>query len=193
MWSNLQKYKVILASQSPRRVELLRGLDINFEQKVLQGIDESYPESLSADEVPEYIVRKKGEGYRSLVEANTLLIVADTLVLLGDEVLGKPKDKAEAVAMLRNLSGKRHRVVTAVGLISQGREVFFADTTEVFFAPMPEETIDYYVEHYKPYDKAGAYGVQEWIGYHSIERIEGSYFNVMGLPLQKMAKYLAEF
>ncbi len=193
MWSNLQKYKLILASQSPRRVELLSGLDINFEQKVLQGIDESYPENLSADEVPEHIVRKKAEGYRSLVEAETLLIVADTLVLLEDKILGKPKDREEAISMLRNLSGKKHRVITAVGLISQKQEVFFSDTTEVFFAPMTDETINYYIKHYKPYDKAGAYGIQEWIGYHSIERIEGSYFNVMGLPLQKMSKYLKEF
>ncbi len=193
MWSNLQKYKLILASQSPRRVELLKGLDIDFEQKVLQGIDEIYPKSLAAEDVPEYIVRKKAEGYRSLITSDTLLIVADTLVLLGDKVLGKPNNKAEAVAMLQGLSGQKHRVITAVGLLSQGKEIFFSDTTEVFFTQMSEATIHYYVEHYKPYDKAGAYGIQEWIGYHSIEKINGSYFNVMGLPLQKIAKYLTEF
>ncbi len=193
MWSNLDKYQIVLASQSPRRVELLKGLDIPFEQKVLQGIDETYPQDLQATEVPDFIVRKKAEGYRSMLEDNTLLIVADTLVLCNNQVLGKPNDEAEAKAMLEDLSGKEHQVITAVGLISIDKAIFFADTTEVFFAKLETCEIDYYIKHYAPYDKAGAYGIQEWIGYQAIERINGSYFNVMGLPVQKLAKYLKEF
>ncbi len=193
MWANLEKYNIVLASKSPRRLELLKGLDINFEQYVLKGIDESYPSDLSAKEVPRFVVQKKAEAYRSMLRDDSLLIVADTLVLLEDEVLGKPQDKAEAFAMLRKLSGKKHEVVTAVGLVSKGQEVFFEDSTEVYFAEMTDESINYYIDHYKPYDKAGAYGIQEWIGYHSIEKIKGSYFNVMGLPLQMIAKYLKAF
>ncbi len=193
MWSNLEKYQIILASQSPRRVELLQGLDIPFEQKVLQGIDETYPADLSANDVPDFIVRKKAEGYRSILEEETLLIVADTLVLCGDKVLGKPNNQAEAKAMLELLSGRSHQVTTAVGIVSKEKEIFFADTTEVFFAELEDCEIDYYIEHYAPYDKAGAYGIQEWIGYQAIEKIDGSYFNVMGLPVQKLAKYLKEF
>ncbi len=193
MWSNLEQYQIILASQSPRRVELLQGLDIPFEQKVLQGIDESHPSSLASDEVPEFVVRKKAKAYASLLEDNKLIIVADTLVLLDDEVLGKPNNEDEAKTMLRSLSGRSHKVTTAVGILTCHKAVYFSDTTTVSFAELDEQAIDYYIKHYAPYDKAGGYGVQEWIGYFSIEKIEGSYFNVMGLPVQKLAKYLLEF
>ncbi len=193
MWSNLEKYKLILASQSPRRVELLQGLDIHFEQKVLNDIDERYPDNLPSEEVPEYVVRKKADAYRSLLDEESLIIVADTLVLLDGQVLGKPQGKDEAKRMLRSLSQKKHQVTTAVGIITQKKEIFFSDTTEVYFAELTDEAINYYIEHYAPFDKAGAYGVQEWIGYHSIEKINGSYFNVMGLPVQKLSKYLKEF
>lgn len=198
-------YKIILASNSPRRRELLAGLDIPFEVKVIKGIDESYPESLDAYEVAEYISSKKAEAYRSLLgedAAQTLILTADTVVIAptADEqndqegkgvILGKPKDEEDAVRMLRMLSGKTHHVVTGVCLTTRSQQRHFSVTTEVTFKQLSDAEIRYYISHYKPFDKAGAYGIQEWIGYIGCTGLKGSYFNVMGLPVQRIYEEIA--
>ena len=198
-------YKIILASNSPRRRELLAGLDIPFEVKVIKGIDESYPESLDAYEVAEYISSKKAEAYRSLLgedAAQTLILTADTVVIAPtadeqndqegkDVILGKPKDEEDAVRMLRMLSGKTHHVVTGVCLTTRSQQRHFSVTTEVTFKQLSDAEIRYYISHYKPFDKAGAYGIQEWIGYIGCTGLKGSYFNVMGLPVQRIYEEIA--
>lgn len=176
--------KIILASNSPRRRELLSGLGFDYEVRTLQGLDESYPEGLSMEEIPQYISRKKASAYT--LEPDELLITADTIVYLDGEVLGKPADEAEAKEMLRKLSGKTHQVVTGVTLTTKTFQHAFASVSQVTFAQLSEAEIDYYVTHYRPFDKAGAYGIQEWIGYIGVTSIEGSYFNVMGLPVQRL-------
>ena len=197
-------YKIILASNSPRRKELLAGLDVPFEVNVIKGIDESYPESLDAYQVAEYIAHKKAEAYRPLLQesdANTLILTADTVVIAptaGEQndqegkgvILGKPKDAEEAHRMLRMLSGKTHHVVTGVCLTTQLKQHCFSVVTEVTFKALSDEEIGYYIEHYKPFDKAGAYGIQEWIGYIGCTGLKGSYFNVMGLPVQRIYEEL---
>ena len=175
--------RIILASNSPRRKELLSGLGFEFEVHTLKGLDESYPKGLSMEEIPQFISRKKASAYA--VGPDELLITADTIVWLDGEVLGKPKDEAEAKAMLRKLSGRTHQVVTGVTL-KTGLLYSFSSVSQVTFAELSAEEIDRYVEHYHPLDKAGAYGIQEWIGYIGVTRIEGSYFNVMGLPVQRL-------
>lgn len=177
-------YKIVLASNSPRRKELLAGLGFDYEVRTLQGLDESYPEGLSMEEIPQYISRKKAAAYT--LNPDELLITADTIVYLDGEVLGKPADKAEAKQMLRKLSGKTHQVVTGVTLSTTEMQHSFASVSQVTFAQLSEAEIDHYVTHYRPLDKAGAYGIQEWIGYIGVTRIEGSYFNVMGLPVQRL-------
>ena len=177
-------YKIVLASNSPRRKELLAGLGFDYEVRTLQGLDESYPEGLSMEEIPQYISRKKAAAYT--LNPDELLITADTIVYLGGEVLGKPADEAEAKQMLRKLSGKTHQVVTGVTLSTTEMQHSFASVSQVTFAQLSEAEIDHYVTHYRPLDKAGAYGIQEWIGYIGVTRIEGSYFNVMGLPVQRL-------
>lgn len=186
-------YKYILASGSPRRRELLTGLGLDYEVRLLPDIDETYPEGLSGEEIPQVISRKKAEAYRATMAADELIITADTIVYLEGKVLGKPADAAEACQMLRDLSGKTHQVITGVTLLTAEKMHSFASVSQVSFAHLTEEEIQYYVEHYKPMDKAGAYGVQEWIGYIGVERIEGSYFNVMGLPVQRLYTELKEF
>lgn len=176
--------KIILASNSPRRKELLAGLGFDYEVRTLQGLDESYPEGLSMEEIPQYISRKKAAAYT--LNPDELLITADTIVYLDGEVLGKPVDEAEAKQMLRKLSGKTHQVVTGVTLSTTEMQHSFASVSQVTFAQLSEAEIDHYVTHYRPLDKAGAYGIQEWIGYIGVTRIEGSYFNVMGLPVQRL-------
>ncbi|MBQ9294106.1 MAG: septum formation protein Maf [Bacteroidaceae bacterium] len=176
--------KIILASNSPRRKELLAGLGFEFEVRTLKGLDESYPEGLSMEEIPQYISRKKAAAYT--LNPDELLITADTIVYLDGEVLGKPADEAEAKQMLRKLSGKTHQVVTGVTLSTTEMQHSFASVSQVTFAQLSEAEIDHYVTHYRPLDKAGAYGIQEWIGYIGVTRIEGSYFNVMGLPVQRL-------
>lgn len=193
MWQHLSKYRIILGSQSPRRVELLRGLDLPFEQVLLEGVDESYPATLRPEEIPLYIAQHKAESYRPLLDDQTLLITADTLVFIEDQVLGKPKSEEEARAMLRQLSGRRHSVTTGVTLTTTERMECFSDTATVEFLPLADEEIDYYVRHYHPLDKAGAYGIQEWIGYRAIRRIEGSFYTVMGLPVHLVGQYLRAF
>ena len=190
MWQHLSKYRIILGSQSPRRVELLRGLDLPFEQVLLEGVDESYPATLRPEEIPLYIAQHKAESYRPLLDDQTLLITADTLVFVEDEVLGKPRTPDEAASMLQRLSGRRHYVTTGVSIRTSQHDLSFADTAAVDFLPLTSREIEYYVQHYSPLDKAGAYGIQEWIGYTAISSIEGSFYTVMGLPVHLVSKYL---
>ncbi len=190
---NLLPHKIILASNSPRRKELLAGLDVQFEVRVLKGIDESYPATLPTFEIAEYIAQKKAAAYRETIAADELVITADTIVVLGDEVLGKPKDAADARRMLRELSGQTHQVITGVVLTTKERQEHFSVVSNVTFKELTDDEIDYYVETYKPMDKAGAYGIQEWIGYVGVTRLEGSYFNVMGLPVQRIYEALRRF
>lgn len=202
------KYKIILASNSPRRRELLAGLDVNFEVKVLNGIDESYPDDLDAYQVAEFIAQKKAEAYRSLLNEEessaeeNLILTADTVVIApaaneqNDQegkgiILGKPKTADDAVRMLRMLSGKTHHVVTGVCLTTKEEQRHFSVTTEVSFKELTDWEINYYISHYKPFDKAGAYGIQEWIGYIGCTGLKGSYFNVMGLPVQRIYEEIA--
>ncbi len=190
MLENLKKYHIILASNSPRRRELLAGLDITYEVKVLPGIDESYPDGLSAEEIPQYISRRKAEAYEAVRQPDDLIITADTIVWTDGRVLGKPEDEAGAMEMLRLLSGRTHQVITGVTLSAASGMRTFAVTSEVTFDVLAEEEIDYYVKRYRPLDKAGAYGIQEWIGYVGVSALHGSYFNVMGLPVQRLYKEL---
>jgi septum formation protein len=182
------KKKIILSSASPRRKELLAGLGIPFEVRVIKGISETYPTNISVEEVPQYIAAEKAQAYQ--VAPDELVITADTVVVLGDEVLGKPKDAAEASHMLHELSGRTHRVITGVCLTTSEEQRRFSVSTEVTFKSLTDKEIDYYITHYKPFDKAGAYGIQEWIGYIGVTSIKGSYFNVMGLPVQRIYQEL---
>lgn len=186
-------YKIMLASNSPRRKELLAGLDVDFEVRVIKGIDESYPDSLPTTDIAEYISRKKANAYLQQLAADELLITADTIVVLGSEVMGKPHDEADACRMLRKLSGQTHQVITGVTLATNVRQQSFSVVTDVTFKSFTDEEIDYYVSHYKPFDKAGAYGIQEWLGYIGVTALRGSYFNVMGLPVQRIYEALRQF
>lgn len=182
---------LILSSNSPRRKELLAGLDIPFEVRVIEDIDESYPDNLPAGEIAEYIAQKKAAAYE--VGNDEVLITADTIVVLDDQILGKPADAEEAKQMLSSLSGKTHHVITGVCLKSRDQLHHFSVISEVTFKTLAEEEISYYVENYKPFDKAGAYGIQEWIGYIGVTGLSGSYFNVMGLPVQRIYEELKKF
>ena len=186
-------YKIILASNSPRRRELLAGLGLDFTVKVISGIDESWPHSLKGEEIPLYISREKATPYRPLIGPDELVITADTIVYVDGEVLGKPHDKADARRMLRLISGRWHEVITGVTLMTAARERSFAVTTKVRFCNLTDDEINRYVESGLPMDKAGAYGIQEWIGYVGVEAIEGSYFNVVGLPVQRLYRELINF
>lgn len=179
-------YRIILASNSPRRKELLSGIDIDYEVKTLPDIDESFPTELALEDVADFLAKKKASAYAGMLSDETLLITADTVVILNDEILGKPIDKSDAKVMLKKLSDNTHRVITGVCLTSKEKQICFSDKAFVTFGKLSDEEIEYYVEAYNPMDKAGAYGVQEWIGYVAVERIEGSYFNVMGLPIHKV-------
>lgn len=189
----MQNYSIILASNSPRRKELLSGLGFHYEVRTLPGIDESYPEDLKGGDIPLYISRQKANAYRGMLQPNELIITADTIVWLHDEVLGKPHNREEAISMLQKLSGQTHEVFTGVTLTTTQKQHSFYAETKVTFALLSNEEIAYYVDNYKPYDKAGSYGVQEWIGYIGVERIEGSYFNVMGLPVQRLYREMKLF
>ena len=186
MLENLNKYRIILASNSPRRKELLSGLGIQYEVKTLPDIDESYPEGLDGMEIPAFIARSKADAYREVMQTDELIITADTIVWLDGNVMGKPKDAEEAREMLRSLSGQTHQVITGVCLTTAVYQKAFATMTDVTFATLSEEEIAYYVERYSPMDKAGSYGIQEWFGFIGVESISGSYFNVMGLPIQRL-------
>lgn len=187
------KYNIILSSNSPRRKELMAGLDLDFEVRVIPGIDESYPEDMPVGEIAEYIASKKADAYKSLIKGNDLVLTADTVVILGDKVLGKPANLDDAKGMLRLLSGKTHHVITGVCLMTKDKQRHFSVVTDVSFKELSDAEIDYYVERYKPLDKAGAYGIQEWIGHIGVTSIAGSYFNVMGLPVQRIYTELQNF
>lgn len=189
----INTHQIILASNSPRRKELLSTLHIPFEVNVLPNIDESYPESLSPEEVAPFLSEKKAAQYTNLLKSNTLLITADTIVCNTQSVFGKPKDAADAVKILHQLSGNTHRVITGVTLRNLKRTHTFSSITEVTFCKLSGEEIDFYVANFKPFDKAGAYGIQEWIGHIGVESINGSYFNVMGLPIQRLYQELKKY
>ena len=186
-------YKIILASNSPRRKELLAGIDVQFEVRVIQNIDESYPSDLPTKDIAEYISHKKAAVYQQQMAPDELIITADTIVVLGNEVMGKPHDEADARRMLRELSGQTHQVITGVTLTTIQKQVSFSVETDVTFKALSDSEIDYYVSHYKPFDKAGAYGIQEWIGHIGVTALQGSYFNVMGLPVQRIYEALRQF
>lgn len=191
MLSNLDRYDIVLGSNSPRRRELLADLDVKFRVEAITGIDETYPDTLPVDEIPEFLARLKSQGHP--LRPDELLITADTVVVLGNEVLGKPADAADACRMLRELSGRQHRVISGVCLRTADRLSSFSDTSLVEFAPLTDDEIAYYVERYHPLDKAGAYGIQEWIGNVGIAGIQGDFYNVMGLPTRKLYQALKTF
>ncbi len=191
MLNNLEKYDVVLGSNSPRRRELLSDMGVKFRVEAIKGIDESYPANLPVGEIPVYLARIKANGHP--LKPDELLITADTVVVLDDAVLGKPVDDDDARRMLRSLSGRAHRVVSGVCVTTRDRVESFADTSIVHFAELSGDEIDYYIEHYHPLDKAGAYGIQEWIGNIGIAGINGDFYNVMGLPTRKLYQVLKMF
>jgi septum formation protein len=189
----MDNFKYVLASNSPRRKELLAGLGLDFEVRVIGGIDESYPSSLPACQVAQFISEKKADAYRATLQADELIITADTVVIVGNDILGKPKDEADAVRMLRELSGRTHQVTTGVCLLTAGKQRSFSVTTDVTFKQLTDDEILHYIKTYHPFDKAGAYGIQEWIGYIGVTGLNGSYYNVMGLPVQRIYTELQNF
>lgn len=190
---NIQNYHIILGSNSPRRRELLAGLDLNFEVKVIPGLEEHYPPTLQPEEIPVFLARQKAEAYIPTLSDKTLLITADTIVWNQNKVIGKPKDREDAIQMLQSLSGHEHHVVTGVCLTTTEKQKAFSVVSTVKFAALTDEEISYYVDKYRPFDKAGAYGIQEWIGYIGVESINGSFYNVMGLPVQRLYQELKKF
>ena len=190
MLDNLKKYKVILASNSPRRKELLAGLGVDYEVRTLPDVDESYPETLQGADIPLYIAKEKADAYVAMMQPGELMITADTIVWLDGKVLGKPRDREDALQMLRTMSGRTHEVFTGVCITTTDWQRSFTAQTEVRFATLSEEEIAYYVDNFQPMDKAGAYGVQEWIGFIGVENISGSYYNILGLPVQKLYREL---
>ena len=186
MLGNLDKYQIILSSNSPRRKELMSGLGVDYVVRTLPDVDESYPADLAGAAIPEYISCEKADAYRSIMQPGELLITADTIVWLDGKVLGKPEGREGAVEMLRSLSGKSHQVFTGVCLTTTEWQKSFTAASDVEFDVLSEEEIRYYVDKYQPMDKAGAYGVQEWIGYIGVKSISGSFYNIMGLPIQKL-------
>ncbi len=183
--------KLILASNSPRRRELLKGLDLDFEVRVKRGVGESFPTNIPAEKVAEYISKEKAAAYD--IADDEVLLTADTVVILEGEIMGKPENADDARAMLRRLSGHTHHVVTGVSIKSTDGSVSFSDVTAVTFRQLTDEEIGYYIDRYKPFDKAGAYGVQEWIGCIGVTHIDGSFYNVMGLPVERVYEELRKF
>lgn len=184
---------LILASASPRRQQLVSGLDIQYIVEIPNHNEESFDSSMPFENVPEYLAKMKSESFGRNLEDNEILLTADTLVLCDGKILGKPIDRDDAIFMLRSLSGKKHTVITGVFIKSNCGYTQFSSSTDVFFRELSNDEIIFYVDNYSPYDKAGSYGAQEWIGYIAIEKIEGSYFNVMGLPVQKLYRELVLF
>ncbi|MDR3308725.1 MAG: Maf-like protein [Tannerella sp.] len=182
--------KIILASGSPRRKALLEGLDIDFTVRLIPDIDESRPPDVPVADIPCHIARNKAEAYRQTMQSDELIITADTIVVLDGDVIEKPADSADAISILRRLSGRSHQVITGVVLTTTGQQREFSAVSTVSFAVLTDDEINYYVDRYKPYDKAGAYGIQEWIGYVAVQSIEGSFYNVMGLPVQRLYREL---
>ena len=189
----LQNHRLILASRSPRRRELLAGCDLHFDIAEGYEVEEVYPETLAAEKVPEYLSGLKADGYPYPLADGDILITADTVVISRGRILGKPHSREEAMEMIRELSGRTHLVGTGVSLRDNRRSVSFSAESKVSFRELSDEEIAYYVDTYKPFDKAGAYGIQEWIGRTAIESIEGSFYNVMGLPVAALYKHLASF
>ncbi len=183
-----RQYKYVLASNSPRRRELMAGLGIDFEVRVMKDVSESYPANLPACDVPAYIAREKAAAYD--IACDELLVTADTVVIVDNQILGKPVDATDARRMLRLISGRSHEVVTGVCLTTADKQRTFSVVSEVTFKMLTDDEIDYYIHHYRPFDKAGAYGIQEWIGYVGVAALRGSYFNVMGLPVQRIYEEL---
>ncbi|MBI9035277.1 MAG: septum formation protein Maf [Bacteroidales bacterium] len=187
----LKDYKIILASKSPRRQQLLKGLDVDFEIR-LKEVEEVVPENIPGSQVAGYLAELKASAFSiTEISEKDILITADTVVLIDGEILGKPKDRNDAESMIRKLSGNKHEVITGVCIKTKKLQHVFSSISQVFFKDISEHEISYYLDHYKPYDKAGSYGIQEWIGYIAIERIEGSYFNVMGLPVHQLYEELS--
>lgn len=192
MHTKLSTLHIILASKSPRRQQLLKDIGVDFEIR-LKEVDEVYPSELKGKEVALFLSELKAKAFRNDLQTNEILLTSDTIVCLGEKILGKPTNKQHAIAMLGELSGKKHEVITAVTLTSVSKQHSFAVSTEVYFKPLTIEEITYYIDNYQPYDKAGSYGIQEWIGYIGIEKIVGSYFNVMGLPVKEVYEELIKF
>ncbi len=193
MLDNLKKYNIVLASKSPRRQELLKGIGIDF-SILTKEVDENYPQRLPAIDVAPFLSLKKAKAFEDAeLPDNYMVITADTVVIVENEILGKPKDRDDAVRMMNLLSGKVHKVVTGVTVHTKEKTKTFSVISKVTFETLDNQEIDYYIDNFKPYDKAGAYGVQEWIGYIGVSNVEGSYYNVMGLPTQRLYKVLKEF
>lgn len=188
----LNKFKIILASRSPRRQQLLRELGLTFEV-VAEDYDETYPSGLTGEEIARYVAYEKSALFRNKLSDNEIVITADTIVWCNNKVLGKPEDREDAIAILKEISGNTHEVITGVSLRTKNREMTFSDSTKVTFELFSEEEILYYIDNFKPYDKAGAYGIQEWIGIIACSHIDGSYFNVVGLPVQRLYEELKKF
>ena len=193
MLENLNRYHIHLASKSPRRRELLSQLRLNFNIITIGGIKEEYPDSLPACEVPQFLSNLKADAYLSHLKKEDMIITADTVVILDNHIYGKPKDAEDAKRMLKELSGRTHKVVSGVTVLTADKRVSFSDTTEVKFAEISEEDINYYVDSFNPTDKAGAYGIQEWIGCVAVAGINGSFYNVMGLPVHRLYNVLKDF
>ncbi len=189
---NLNNFKIILASRSPRRQQLLRELGLKFDV-VIKEYQETYPEGLSGEEIATYVAHEKANSFKNQISYNEIVIAADTIVWCNNKVLGKPLDFEDAKRILIEISGNTHEVITGVSLFSMSKEITFSDSTKVTFETLSEEEIVYYIDKFKPYDKAGAYGIQEWIGLIACSHIDGSYFNVVGLPVQKLYKELQKF
>ncbi len=192
-WQKIQSFSYILASQSPRRHYLLKELGLDYKVSVIEDVEEVFPEKLKEAKIAEYLARHKAKAYKFPIPEKTILITADTIVWHKGDVINKPDDESHAIDMIKRLSGDMHQVFTGVCIKDNERSSVFSAETKVFFNELQNQDIDYYVKHFKPLDKAGAYGIQEWIGYIGIERIEGSYWNVMGLPVQKLYTELVKF
>jgi septum formation protein len=188
----LNNYRITLASRSPRRQQLLRELGLNFDV-VVREYAETFPEGLTGEEIVRYIAHEKAASFKNEITGNEIVIAADTIVWCNNKVLGKPIDYEDAISILNEISGNTHEVITGVSIISPSKEVTFSVSTKVTFETMSADEINYYVENFKPYDKAGAYGIQEWIGIIACSHIDGSYFNVVGLPVQRLYKELKDF
>ena len=188
----LSNYRIILASRSPRRQELLKELGLKFDV-LIKEYEESYPDGLTGEEIARFIAHGKALTFKNNLAENEIVITADTIVWCNDKVLGKPVDREDAIRILKEISANTHKVITAVTLLSAKKDVTFSESTNVTFEPLSDEEICYYVDRYKPYDKAGAYGIQEWIGIIGCSNIQGSYFNVVGLPVQRLYKELKNF
>lgn len=190
--NQLSKYNIILASKSPRRQDLLKKLGLNF-KVISRDVDESYPHDMPAESVPAFLAGQKADAYIKDLTNNDLLITADTIVICENEIIGKPESREDAFLMLKKLSGTGHKVITGVCLTTIEKNVCFSAETDVFFDQLSDMEINYYIDNYKPFDKAGAYGIQEWIGFIGVEKINGSFYNVVGLPIHKLYIELKKF